>query len=266
MKKIISAVLVLVTLMSFVPVYAAKGDSYSDYEQQSEALKALGIVCFEFNEENYGDLINKADFVQSAVRFMRDDISRYVADKPVFADVPVDNTYFADIECAASSGLLDKTENFYPEKYIDYDEAQKILVRLTGYEELTENGNYTGKAGQLKINSGVTQKDGVRKCDAVRMLYNCLDIDMPEKEETSANDYRFVYTRKAIEAYRGIKRSTGIVSQTYLCAVDGGGISNVGENDVVIKDEVYTCNYGKTYDFLGCNTEFYYDNDTDTIL
>ena len=266
MKKIISAVLVLVTLMSFVPVYAAKGDSYSDYEQQSEALKALGIVCFEFNEGNYGDLISKADFVQSAVRFMRDDISRYVADKPVFADVPVDNTYFADIECAAASGLLDKTENFYPEKYIDYDEAQKILVRLTGYEELTENGNYTGKAGQLKINSGVTPKDGVRKCDAVRMLYNCLDVDIPEKEEISANDYRFVYTRKAIEAYRGIKRSTGIVRQTYLCAVDGGGISNVGENDVVINDEVYTCNYGKTYDFLGCNTEFYYDKDTDTIL
>ncbi len=266
MKKIIAAVLVLVTLMSFVPAYAAKSDSYSDYEQQSETLKALGIVCFEFNEENYGDLISKADFVQSAVRFMRDDISRYVADKPVFADVSVDNTYFADIECAASSGLLDKKENFYPEKYIDYDEAQKILVRLTGYEELTENGNYTGKAGQLKINSGITKKDGVRKCDAVRMLYNCLNVDIPEKEETGANDYKFVYERKAIEAYRGIKRGTGIVSQTYLCAADGCEISNVGENDVVINDEVYTCNYGTTYDFLGYNTEFYYTKDDNTIL
>lgn len=266
MKKIIAAVLALVTLLSLVPAYAASGDGYSDYEQQADVLCALDILSEDLTEEAYGELISKAEFVQLAVHFMSEDYARYGTEKPVFSDVLSDNLCFSEIMYALSRGIIEKSDKFYPDKYIDYDEALTILVKMTGYEALVENGNYTGKAGELKITKGLEKKDGVRKCDAVRMLYNCLEVEMPEQLEISANKYKVEYLRTAIDFYRGIKYGTGVVTQTYFCAANGSGISGVGENDVVINGVVYTDNYGRTEDILGCNTEFYYNDEKNIIF
>lgn len=266
MKKIIAAILALVTLMSFVPAYAVSGDSYSDYEQQADVLKALSILDEDLTEETFGDLISKAEFVKMVTHFMSEDYSRFGTEKPVFSDVLSDNLCFSEIMYALSRGIIDKTSMFYPEKYIDYDEALEILVKMVGYKALVDNGNYTAKAGELKITKGLEKKDGVRKCDAVRMIYNCLEVEMPEQLEVSSNKYKVDYLRTAIDFYRGIKYGTGIVTQTYYAAANGSGISGVGENDVVISGTIFTSTYGSTEDILGCNTEFYYNDDEKVIF
>lgn len=268
MKKAISAILTLIIALSLIVPVNADNETVDKYSMHANVLTALGIVDYEINDEIYDKLISRGTFIKMAVNFMSDDVSEYAYVTNNFKDVAPDKDYFAAVNCAISNGIISETENFYPDRYIDYTEAAEILVRLTGYSAFVTDNNYAKKASELKITSGLNVRNGITYGDAISMLYNCLDVDMPEKDSFSTNGYKLKYEKKAIEYYRGIKRSTGIVNQIYFCAVNGVEKFGLVQDEIVIGNEVYKCSYTQPEDVFGCNTEFWYTTDdvVNTIL
>ncbi len=268
MKRLISLILILTAISTLVIPVSADSGIFGKYSDKAEVLRALGVVDYSFDEENSDDLISKAAFVDMAVKFMTEEVPNHAYEEILFSDVLPDNEYFAAINYACANGIIDNGNEFYPDRYIDYAEAAKILVRLTGYSAITADNNYEKKAAELKITAGLNTNSGVRYCDAISMFYNCLDLDMPGKDSFSTDSYKLKFEKKVIEYYRGIKRSTGVVSQMNLCAVNGEGKFGLDRNQIVIANEVYQCDYTKPENIFGCNTEFYYttDNDENIIL
>ena len=269
MKKVISALLAVITMFSvIVPVSADNIAKYEKCVDQANVLRALNIIDFDLDEDSYEGLISRGNFIKMTSGFMTDDVAEYVNTANTFSDVAPDSSCFAAVNCAQTKGILDNSENFYPDRYIDYNEAAKFLVRLTGYSAFVTDNNYAKKASELKITSGLNVRNGITYGDAISMLYNCLDVYIPEKDSFSTDGYKLKYEKKAIEYYRGIKRSTGIVNQIYFCAVNGEEKFGLEQDEIVIGNEVYKCSYTQPEDVFGCNTEFWYTTDdiVNTIL
>ena len=103
---------------------------------------------------------------------------------------------------------------FNPDESINSEDFIKMTVLLLGYEEAVkqkggENTAYLLQASQLGITKGVTMATGryVKRSDAVRILYNCLDIPVMAQTSfsvTGENTYTILNGKNGTE-YRSIR-------------------------------------------------------------
>ena len=174
-KRLISlltvAAVIIGCLGSFA-AYAAGGSSRVGAYDPEKRLTALGFMD-EGDIDAAAEKMSRAMFVRTAVRIYMASSNIPSWGAQTFRDVTADSLGAAEIQLAANSGLIDSTELFYPDEPISYSDAEKILVRVLGYEPMAERSGYMAAATSAKVFRGVNAAFLMK--DALKALDNALE-------------------------------------------------------------------------------------------
>lgn len=174
-KRLISlltvAAVIIGCLGSFA-AYAANGSSRVGAYDPEKRLTALGFMD-EGDIDAAAEKMSRAMFVRTAVRIYMASSNIPSWGAQTFRDVTADSLGAAEIQLAANSGLIDSGELFYPDEPISYSDAEKILVRVLGYEPMAERSGYMAAATSAKVFRGVNAAFLMK--DALKALDNALE-------------------------------------------------------------------------------------------
>ncbi|MBQ4110564.1 MAG: S-layer homology domain-containing protein [Clostridia bacterium] len=161
MKKIICLIVSVMMLAAMLmPVNAQETtvDSSISYER----VKGLGLLGSDIADMS--KLVTRGEFLElvSPMYFVWEEeppSERGV----IFSDVPAESKYFLPICVAYERKLISKGENplFYPDEYITFEQASKIMLTILGYSEIASaDGGYP--AGYIKWAGLKGISDGVK--------------------------------------------------------------------------------------------------------
>mgnify|MGYP002769684880 CR=1 FL=1 len=210
--KIFNRLLALLMILSvFISGIRVNAMSMST-SKEAYRLEALGFLDAADIDESLTQM-SKALFVKTAVRmYLALNVpSRY--SEIDFKDVNPGDFAADEIQFALKSGLVEKTESFYPNSAISYDEAIKIIVRVLGYEPAAEKEGYNAAAVKAKVLGGVNSKFELK--DALRLLDNALESPlMRQLSYGSSVEY-------SVEKERTLLTEAGIIIKSvYITNVD----------------------------------------------
>ena len=182
MKKIISVVIIIATLLSLtvLPVNAA----VSEEEGIISLLRELEIMQGDENGDMMLDKkVSRAEFAKIAIAAspQKNSVAEGLRQSP-FKDVPYTTWYAPYVKASVSAGYvmgyLDAT--FRPENTVTYEEAATILIRVLGYDDTAFGEAYPygqlSKAQSLDVLDDVdaSQGDELTRRQVMRMVYNAL--------------------------------------------------------------------------------------------
>ncbi len=199
MKKIISAVLVTVMLLSFSSIYAERYADVPDgmaYSSAIENLSNYGIVSGYDGYFNPGGNITRAEAakITAIVGGIDDDASLKGGIKK-FSDVEIGKWSTGYINAVSDAGYIlgYPNGNFMPDNNITYAEITTIVLRLLGYDSSVLGDNwpysYMLKARELGITDGVTLSDFdvVTRAQVCAIIDNALSKTLYGKNEILAS-------------------------------------------------------------------------------
>ena len=174
-KRLISfltlAAVIIGCLGSFA-AYAASGSARVGAYDPEKRLTALGFMD-EGDVDPTAEKMSRALFVKTAVRIYMASSNIPAWGTSSFRDVSADSFGAAEIQFAANSGLIDSGELFYPGEPISYSDAERILVKVLGYEPMAERSGYMAAATSAKVFRGVNAAFLMQ--DALKALDNALE-------------------------------------------------------------------------------------------
>ncbi len=242
MKKIVSLCLTMVMLLSLfcVPSLGAADDTRKTeaFMKHCEVLKGLHIINArekgtytnetELNDRKFGEYgvfrnISKSSFINYVCNF--------------YQDYGFSEDYSPEaIQIAEELGIIHKNQNDLT-KYLYFDEAVTILVRLLGFEYHAQlaGGFPTGYitiANRLGLTEGIASGSGMRmqEFDAINLLYNAINaayvdiISISDEGIQYGNvaDTTFLYEFRKIYRINGILQGTASSAVTTAHTVSDG--------------------------------------------
>lgn len=225
MKKVrvITAVLLIITLLSAAVTGFAEKNENADYssaeENLAERFLSLGII-----KENYADLdskVTRADMAKIIVDFANISDMKPNGGISAFSDVESGVGGADEINLLYNMGYISGTGDklFHPLRQVTIDEAIVFIINAIGYKTMAEvKGGYPN--GYRKIASSYRLYDGVRTAanEPITLLnvYKLLDnsLDMPamvlnslgqdgegyslDKDHTVMNEIHNIYKKEGI--------------------------------------------------------------------
>lgn len=144
MKKILRFIIVVAVTTMLVATMASA--AYKDVPLESplagEVHKATEYGLMNgYNTDTFGysDSMTRAQFTAVLVRMM--DWETVTPDTASYADVPIDHTWFDEIETAAAHDVTGTWVNFRPQAAITRGEMAEMLVRALGLKSAAESLN-----------------------------------------------------------------------------------------------------------------------------
>lgn len=179
-KRGMAAVLTIVTAAT--AVFPITAEASSDFDMRKKVIGIAGIM----NVTNVSEQVTRGEFAYMLVNATtyKSTVSQ-MSNVAVFADVPRDHRYAAQIRIAAEQGWMNGYLGglFKPDSYITMQEAAKGLLALLGYT----NEDFTGdqlnsrlsKFYYLEMNENVERNSNeiLNKSDCINLFYNLLKTD-----------------------------------------------------------------------------------------
>lgn len=165
MKRLICLIISVIMLTAMLVPVSAQETEINDYTVYNR-VKGLGLLGGEVADMS--KLVTRAEFLEmiSPMYFTWEEefsLERGV----IFNDVPAESKYFLSTCAAYERKLISKGSDamFYPDEYITYEQAFKIMLTLLGYGEiaLADGGypaGYIKWAGLKGIGKGVKTEAG----------------------------------------------------------------------------------------------------------
>ncbi len=263
MKRIL--ILALLTLFSLqIPTFAEGEQGMNEYQKEAySALFALGYLNETYTEEVLleKDYILRAEFAELIYKAYSPEKAR--SDNLYFHDVPRLHYAAEPISVLVEKGIISvgADKMFYPERYITPIEAAKMVEYAIGCGPLCDTmGGYPKGVEQvaqdLDLFDGVKRSDKLTFLDALILIYNGLDVKMPEVTINGAtiNSGEETFLSKYSDIYSG----EGILSAYSGASVYG---DDVNEDEVIIGDMHFESSKTDVFDYLGKEVRFLYHDD-----
>ena len=256
MKKILSLILICAMSLSCVSLAEAE---YKDilpdapYEEEIAIVTGLGLMQptgeESFSPKNY---VSRAEFIGIVAPLMGIDS---IPPRRIFADVSADNPYASAITMAYDMGIISQnaSASFYPDRYITYNEALKIMIHILGYDlHAQKKGGYPKGymlyAGKLGLADGISLNgEGyISRGEIAMLIVNSFDIKI----------FSLIDNRTLLNERLKLYTAEGRMTKNSRTALTGEG--SCQDNIIAIEFEEYRTN--ENYDeFIGSNVVCYYD-------
>lgn len=264
MKKFLSLVLICaISLSGAIVVDAGYRDILPDapYEEEIDIVTGLGIMK-PMSEESFSPkaYVSRAEFLGIVAPLMG---IEGVAFRRIFSDVSVENEYASAITGAYDMGIISSSASamFYPDRYITYNEAVKIMMHILGYELHAEKKGgyprgYMHYAGILGLTDGIllSGEGCISRGEIAMLIVNSFDITI----------YSPVDSGTLLEERLRLYTAEGRMTKNSRTALNGA--SSVKDNIIAIefKDYETETNYDE---LLGSYVICYYtlDNGNKTV-
>lgn len=161
-----------------------------------------------------------------------------------FSDVPADHEYAEDIASALSFGLISKAEKFRPDDYITSYELFAILLRVSGFYSMSEDGAWYNDVLNLADHYGLSDgldlsNNYINRGEVAMAVYNLLmggyiEIDMNDKSY-SMSENSFMKDKFHMELGEGIVTANPVTSLT-ADNIKGEGYIKIGDEEFVLDD------------------------------
>ena len=212
-------------LMLLVPIVAAAEDE-APTEYAQWRVCGLGIMEGDENGDlRFDEAITRAEFVTIALRLKLYGKAEMAPQDTAFSDVTAAHWASGAIAAAHALGIIsgDSEGTFRPDAYVEFNEAVKILVNITGYDMLAQQlGGYPDgyflQASRLSITDGVERKNNsVTRGQICVLLNNTLDVAPLEKIIGTEN-----YVKNTLTLYElyqqelEIQELQGVIQETEL--------------------------------------------------
>ncbi len=275
MKKIISLLLMLTFIISYIPVFAGEYEYPYNLDDMAGLLKAVGII-----DETYGsyeDNITREEFVTLIAKATGIDPHMPDNNPLPFTDIEESNEYIKYIKLAKDRKLINGYSDgtFKPKENITLTEGIVCAINLTGHNVMV---NYYGgyPTGYLKFakDNNITKNlanygDGnLTKGAAVILLYNTLKAET-FKANSYSNDglgYESIKGETVLYDNFGITLLEGIVDGIDITSLRGG--KDIPPYKVSIDGKILRRAETNANDYLGYNVEAYYKeiNGQDSLI
>lgn len=225
--------------------------------------KAEVVVGLEFMENgkngefNHDNKVTRAEFAKIACKLLNAEIRN---GELVFGDVKKDNEYYDFIYTVCSMGLMSgkAADEFKPEKFIETNDAFKVMVTALGYKDKAEaNGGYpTGyalTAAEIGISSGVPG-GYMTKGTLAKLIYNTMRTQTANYKITGS-DYELQKDKTLLSMYHNIEFGEGIVAANGRTGIKT--TRSAGKSYVEINNKKFAVTDSSQHDLLGYNVEYY---------
>ncbi|MDD6736368.1 MAG: S-layer homology domain-containing protein [Clostridiales bacterium] len=249
--------------------------SYSDVsDEDMEKVGILGALkvmeAYEGSEFKPNVYVSRAEYVEALMKLFKLDYEHEPGVNGKFYDVDKDSKYYNLVYNAYESDIACgyKNNNFYPEQVLTYEEAKIFAVKALGYGGIAEHfgDNYSKIFTDLKLNKNLSIKNAgaLTRIDIAGILYNVLNTQMLDMAYFN-NDGTYTTKKGDTPLYKvhNAVKGEGIITANRVTGYDGNG---TGRNTVIINGIRYDCPDGLINSYIGYNTVFWYDDDSNDIL
>lgn len=259
-----------------VQMYKSEVEAYA----QTEFPKAIDIEA---------GLLNAMDMLPEGVAFdshitreeaavlvckmlAKDSFAESISNVSYYNDVSVYSENVGYINAVTLEGIFSGKGDgiFAPKDNLSYAEFCKLMVTATGYGVAAENSGgypdgYIKQALKLKIATAVPMDSYVTWGDAVKMVYEAMQVDVLTVEGLSSNgDYHIEKQENGtlLGLNHDIHIDKGQITGTSLCRLFGAGqADDLKAGEIEIEGILYKYNVEKLphiHRLTGYNTEYYY--------
>ena len=263
MKKLISYLITAILILSCfsVPAFAETDRNKIIFE-----LSGLGII-----EEN-PDLtlpITRGEFAQYVVKLIgMEDVCDGYWSNTVFKDVAPSAPYASAVGFLTQMGILHgvSSDSFAPDASVTVEQAAKVMVICTGYESVAESqggwpDGYITVAGKTGLLHSVDRTNPMSRSEVYQILHNALDVEVLietissgenklEKDGTTLRSALMNQSEGAIYRYKGVVNAN---SYSYISTP----VEDLGEDEVLIDNIIFSVGNTNAADYLGCKVEYY---------
>ncbi len=267
-KKILSIILLISLMFSTVCLAETEDiDQSGDIPKEIRLLNALGIL--DENDSILGkQKVSREQFVRTILRCFS--IENIKSEHDPFSD----NTgeYKEEMITAFICGLIegDGSGRCMPAEPITRDTAVKIIIRAIGYKSGAGSSggfydSYQLTAERIGIFDGCKASEYITSGELVQVIMNTLEAD--DIYITSIKDVngKYVVTYNVDKEHSimnhifNVYKNKGIVESNEISSIFGE--PTVNEGFVQIEGVMYACGASEISEFLGYDTEFYYQLD-----
>lgn len=280
MLNIIKRVIVCLVALTFVTLSCALGVSEAVGKEQDESdevllrLAAFGLIDLYFDTDK---LISRGEFAKLIYGLSIAETSS-TADI-YFFDVKPGHQFYKYINTAAELNLMngDNNSNFRPDDIITVDEAVKVLVTVTGYENiaLSKGGypiGYMAQAISLGIYRGVTaeSREKLVGSNAARLIYNTIRVPVQKMTSISKNEIKYSVDNNVtiLSDLLDIEEKSGIVEANSITSITNE--KGAGKGNVLIDGIIHQEGKTSAGDYVGRFVEYFVKVDehfeTSTVL
>ena len=254
-----------------IPTVNASDDVIEYDNIEVRLLQSLNILSLS---ETNGDFslegnITRGQFALYVARLlMIDEVSN--EGEQCFDDVPSDHYAYGFINGLVERDIIAKSSDgkFYPNEYITYEQAVKILVVALGYypHAVAQGGwvsGYINVAKSLELTDGVKAALGqpISKATAVKLIYNSLNIGLAEMTIVTNNSATYKTSDEdTLLSLRNIYMYEGQVNGIYETGLNGDS-SGVNESQVKVGAENFDVGSTDIRKYFGEFVRFYYEED-----
>ncbi len=293
MKKIISLILTLLMLLTFVPTSFA---SYTDTDDKDILLiSALGLM------EGYDDgtflpdnNITRAEFAQIIANiyavetdnteewenlYFRDQdeeaglITEYGAEvEAKFLDVDSAHWAYNAVNTVYNLGYMDgvSKNEFAPDDYLTAPQIYKILSVMMGYrvKAVIKGGyprGYIAVANEIGLSDGISNLSELSRAEVAKILVNAFDIEMMYLSSVGDKENYETYEDKTfLTEIMGLNKISGRMTDNGVTTLSAASSSFM--DNVVVGDRIVRITEDTEYlrAFIGRNIDLYYETDKES--
>lgn len=267
-KRLLVFVLTATMVLSFAPQKAGLAFSDSADSKEVQFLEALDIMS---RDEVTGFFWDETPVKRSEMAQILCSVLGLTATEDAeqrFFDVQGDARAY--VETIVRNGFMSgySEDSFGPEDYITNKQLVKIIVSLLGAGPVAElRGGYpdgfisVAEELDLIIGTGANLESVSKRIDVAELLYNAMHADIVQilSYSNGFGNYDRVEGETFLTERMGIYRVEGIVSQNDVTSLARSG--GLGENQVLIGDEVCLDYAGILEDSLGSSVTVYVKKD-----
>ena len=268
MKSIKAMLISIASILIFMQSAMADGEPSADCIKNTEVLNALGIIQVKRESINEERKVSRTEFCDAIANMMHE--GEYIG--VPYADMSESNSGMLFLK---DMNILDGNDEgqFLPNKIITVDEAVKIAVKALGFAPSAEYSGgwtkgYMSAAADIDLLSGLDIKNSSELDfgNFARLIKNTADTDiLSMKSYGISSTYEREEGVTLLSKYRNIRKDKGIVAAdgfTGLYSARNGA----GTGNVMINEEIYSCESYDAEKLLGYFAEYYYNDDTNVLL
>jgi hypothetical protein len=290
MKQIFNKIIALTTVFLLVLSMTVIGDETAaefDIEPYIEAIQIVSKLNLFKTKSGWSEQLTRAEMTDSVVRALGfdDEILENDISESLFSDVPPSHWAAQSIMLATGYKVVSRSDMFYPENYVSYDEAVKMVVSALGYSlpAMSRGGypsGYFAVASEKKLLVNVQSSGIFTKAMAAQLIFNSLETDlMTESQSSSGTSVTTEKNSNFLNGRLDVQRVTGQCTATYYSALYGsyannedeiciGGVNyKLGDTDAANYFGYYLTVYSKYDEKTNKNTILYYKiNESDNKI
>lgn len=262
MKKIIALIL------SAVLVFTSAISIFADTASDKVMLDLYGFAIVNKDNDDL-ETVSRGEFSEMVISLLGfKKLAKESYPTARFTDVSPDSSYAGAVSLLSQLGIINGvSENaFAPNEPISFNQAVKILVTITGYEDLAKNlggwpDGYIAVAAKNGFLAGVNNSAPFKRADLYKLIHNALDVKLLV-EAVGGDEGILEKTGDTLRSNlleggsENIYKQTGVVSANAY-SYTHSAVSNIKENEVVIDSIIYDIGSTNADSLLGHKVDFY---------